>query len=909
MTSDWNYTITHYDESNSYASTVLSSWDVDSIPLKTDQGSGEVNRAIIKLNAVNGKFITQAPIIDQFDKIRIVGDDGQGGTYNRVFEVIHITPSEDTPNGTTCQIDCLGNEWYLQHLHYAKPWFRDTAFNVLKDGGDVYNSDPSTTANGGKLPDLEDHDVDYDGSTRLGNALPKHTINSYDYATSEILIYDMILDLIDRQGSSVDFGGVLDFFEIGFDTDAIDLHKIHMRAPISGADPQLGGGSLVEIDGTVGGTSVNTAVDEGEGGIAAQTATRQLSWGELGSIPDSWAKYLAEEVDFIFRPVWVTGVKYFVDSKVLHKGVHYRCILEHTSVPSDGASTLPPSKWTAITFMSEVGNVIQYSEYTDDKVNMWAHMGADPLGTPAMWDGNILINYTDQEDSTKNFFRTWAHHTTGTTGTGALANPYFYDKVVNNDTAPRSFRWLNKTPFTLSGTDEQGKNYENAVIEYKTSDGSQRIVYDVDDVGAGFQCAVFNDGKVYEWDGAVWNDVSASSTANDCFHPYSSIANIDGAQEGTKLQSNGETKTFLGTNNKSAIEVTSTFTTIKDVITGDYYKAFAGLCFGYPFPFRTDSSFSERNGSLYGSPTLGEPATFDPQNMHLTPSGLRGFNQTDSEELGNVTGLSIGCRVKYELGNTTNKDGKELLVANIPVRVTCIDSSDNKVIQDQTISFRNNWEDLYYPINGFKVDRGVVPVFKSDTISFLTRPKEQEAANVFEWRNLKLVSIQVQSFFDEWGRFNPLKEVTTGEFLNPQSQVPMFGATVKLAIDGLRWTKRNLASSGVDTERNIEAPFLQRNQVFSYNQLKKDALAEQQINAFRHREYVISTQGKYDIRLFDSFLYTNPRTVFLPVADRGNDESENTIKLVAKKIEYSMTKVKDGKGGFIRRIYGVKRFV
>lgn len=869
-----------------------------------------MNRAIIKLNSPNGKFITQAPIIDQFDKIRITGTDGQGGTYNRVFEVIHITPSEDTPNGTTCQIDCLGNEWYLQHNHYSKPWFRDTAFNVGKDVGDTYNQDPSTTANGGKLPDMEDHDTAYDGSTRLGNALPSHTTNNYDYATTETPYYDVILDLIDRQGSPVDNGGVLDFFEIGFDSDVSDLHKIHMRMPSSGADPQLGGGSLVEIDGTAGGTSVNTAVDEGEGGIAAQSATQQHSWGELGSIPDSWARYLADEIDFIFRPIWSTGIKYFVDSKVLHKGVHYRCILEHDSVPSDGSSTLPPSKWTAITFMSEVGNVVQYSEYTDDKSSMWAHMGADPLGTPAMWDGNILIDYTDQEDPTKNFFRTWAHHTTATTGTGASANPYFYDEAsINNSAAPRSFRWLNTTPYSLTGNDDQtGKPYEDSVCEYTQSNGLTRVVYAAADVGVGFQVAVFDNGAVWEWNGAAWVDISASSTANDCFHPYSSISNVAGAQEGTKVVSNGETKNFTVTNVDSAVEVTSTFTTIKDIATGEYYKAFAGLCFGYPFPFRTDTSFSERNGSLYGSPTLGEPATFDPQNMHLTGSGLRNFNQIDSTDLGNVTGLSFNCRVKYELGNTTNKDGRELLVANIPVRVTGIDSSDNKVIQDQVIGFRNNWEDLYFPINGFKIDRGVVPVFKSDALAVLTRPKEQEAANVFEWRNLKLVSIQVQSFFDEWGRFNPLKEVTTGEFLSPQSQVPMFGATVKLAIDGLRWTKRNLATSGQQTERNIEAPFLQRNQIFSSNQLEKDALAENQVNAFRHREYVITTQGKYDIRVFDSFLYTNPRTVYLAPADRGADEAENTIKLVAKKIEYSMTKVKDGKGGFIRRILGVKRF-
>lgn len=904
MTSEWTYTITHYDESNSWASTVIaqsgtsSSRNLDSIPLFTDQGSGEVNRAIIRLNATGGKFITTGTIIDQFDKIRLQANDGQGGTYNRVYEVLNMIPSEDNAQGTTLQLDCLGNEWYFQHIHYAKPFFFDaTAFAVFEDIGSLYNDNI-----GSKQPTLEDHDTDYNTATQLGNALPKHTRNVYDYGTNESPCYDVAMDLVDRQASSVDLGGVLDFFELAFDTDASDIHKIHARVFSSGSDPQAGGGTLVDIDATDGGTSVNQNLDESEGGISAQSATRVMAWGELGSVPNDWARYLADELDFIYRPEWTEGIQYFKDAKVLRKGTHWKADSDNFSTAGNAPDVLG-SPWSPITFMVETGNVIQYSPWTDDKVNLWKEMGSG--STTQMWDGNILINYTDQEDATKNFFRSWAFQSSL-----PATSEYFYDRFsLPNSLPPRGYRFLNKAPYGLTGTDPfTGKAYEDALIKVDDNVGGYRVLYAASDVGAGFQVAVIEDGKVYEWDGATWNDISASATANDCFHPYSTIANVDGPQEGTKLESNGETKVFSTPNGESAVEVTSAFNTIKDTITGEYYKAFAGLCFGFPFPFKTDASYSERVGAIYGNSTTAEPATFDPLHLHLSPGGNRGFNQTDSEEITTATGLAFSCRVKYELGNTTNRDGKELLVANIPIRVTCIDTSDNKVSQEVTVAFRNNWEDLFFPINGYKVDRGVVPVFKSDAVAVLTRPKEQEAANVFEWRNLKLISIQVQSFFDEWGRFNPLKEVTTGEFLNPQSQVPMFGATVKLAVDALRFSARNLASSGVDTERNIEAPFLQRNQVFSYNQLKKDAVAMQQITQFRHREYVVGTQGKFDIKFGDSFTYTNPRTVFLAASDRGSDEAENKIKLVAKKIEYSMTKANKGKGGFIRRIYGAKRF-
>jgi len=903
MTSQWSYTVTHYDESDSYSATVLETHDIDSLPMFTDQGSAEVNRAIIRLNAPNGKFLIDSastqPYIDQFDKIRITANDGQGNVYNRVFEVIEITPSEDNAQGTIAQVECLGNEWHTQYIHYAGMFsFDKTAFALAKDVGDLYNSNIGT-----KQPTLVYHDKPYNHGTstdsngtpaKLGNDMPKHNRSIYDYGQSELPCYDVWADLMDRQGASVDLGGVLDFFELAFDTSSTDLHKIHMRLFSSGADPQLGGGTPVTIDASTGGTSVNLNLDESEGGISAQRATRVMAWGEMGSLPNDWARYLAAEVDFIFRPEWSNdSIKYFADSKVRYKGKHYKASSTHTSSLSNPPD-ISPSLWSEITFASVVGNVIQYSPYTDDKVNIWKHMGADPTGTPKMWDGNLVINYVDQENSNNNFFRTWVFSSTNT-----APKPYYFDENgINNSGIPKFFRFLNKQP-NLSGTDSNtGKLYQQSILEW---DGGDWVVkYDPRDVGSGFQVAVIDEGKIWEWNGTAWVDVSASTAVNDCFHPYTSIANVAGQQQGTPIDLT--TKNFTGINKDCAVEVTNTFATITALASSDYYKSFCGLCFAYPFPIRTNASYSERVGDLYGNKTTGLPATFDPQNMNFTPDGNRGFNKSDSEHLGQVTGLAFFCRIKYTLGNSTNRNAKELLVANIPVRVTCYDTSDNVVTQDQTIAFRNNWEDLYFALSGFKIYRGAVPVAKSDSVPTLMRPKEQEAANVFEWRNLKLISIQVQSFYDDHGRYSPLKELTTGEFLSPQSQVPIFGATVTMAIDAFRWVKRNLVSTGVDTTRNIEAPFLQRPQIFSYNQLKKDAIAMQQIEQFRHKEFVISTQGKFDIKFGDSFFYKNPRLV------NDADNGANTIKLVAKKIEYSLIKGQKSKGGFVRRIHGVKRF-
>ena len=47
--------------------------------------------------------------------------------------------------------------------------------------------------------------------------------------------------------------------------------------------------------------------------------------------------------------------------------------------------------------------------------------------------------------------------------------------------------------------------------------------------------------------------------------------------------------------------------------------------------------------------------------------------------------------------------------------------------------------------------------------------------------------------------------------------------------------------------------------------------------------------------------------VYVALADRTGDEAENKIKLVAKRITYTVNGTDGGRGGFVRKILGVKR--
>lgn len=944
MTSQWSYIVRHYDESNAYAETLLLPQEVDSIPMFTDNGAGEVNSAILILNCgQTGKFLTQAPIIDQFDKIRITMLDGQGGTYDRVFEVKTIVPSEDNGQGTTAQIECLGNEWYLQHLHYARPqWFK-TAFEVMQDIGDTYNLDQSTTANGGKLPDLSGHDAVYNTTTQIGNGLPKHTLNVYDYGTAPAFMYDVMMDLVDKQAGTVDLGGVLDYFDLGFDTDVSDLHKIYLRCPSSGSDPEAGGGSLVEIDATSGGTSVNTNTDEQEGGIQAQRATRVLSWGELGTIPVDSADYLALELEWIFTPQWDSAsVTYYPDSLVIYLGIHYK-FTGATAAVSDATLPAANSDWTAIVwdkFIDPSGSPVgsaakQYSPWTVAKSTLWEQAGAnvDAADTARMmWDGNLVINYQDGSDATGNhdFYRTWAHEALGVDGDAVgftLDGNYAGD---GTQSYPDGHRVLNMPSGGLTGTDTfTGKPFENSItkwhIERDGVGGHWEVMdnWNTDDMGNKVQCAVISEGKTFVYDSSAVDWTAATNTVQktDCFHTYDSMTNVDGFQTGTPiLEGVKDYDTATDSNYRSAIEISTAWNKISDLADdAGYFKGWAGFCFQFPYPIKRDTSYSENIGDLYGNNDTLLPSYFDPQNFDYTSDGNRGFNNSDSTDYGQVTDISFMLKVTETLGTTNNVLARQRLNANFPVRVTCYDSNDNVVVSDQNVPFRDNWTDLHFPISSFKVYRGAKPLAAVESLAggSVIRPKEQELANVFEWRNLQLVSIQVQSFYDEFGRYSPLKGASDlSGILDPQSQTPLFAATIFADIDAFRFTKRNMAmatasaAGGVETERNIEAPFMQRNQIFSKRQLEKDAIGEAQRVSFRHKDFVVGTQGKFDIRFSDSFLYTNPRVVYLDSGEYPlkTGESENSIKLVAKKIEYSITKVKNGRGGFLRKIYGSRRF-
>ncbi len=346
-------------------------------------------------------------------------------------------------------------------------------------------------------------------------------------------------------------------------------------------------------------------------------------------------------------------------------------------------------------------------------------------------------------------------------------------------------------------------------------------------------------------------------------------------------------------------------------------KKGAWLNFGFPFPLSTYNAISEGVGDIYGGGTNEQasgvtmPSVLDTQNMTWTSDGKIGFNHTTSEELGPLSSISFNTRLKIHdaLGNG--------LGGTATIRCTLFDTKDNKVVQDFEVRFTDglSWQTVNLPLLSFQTNRGRVPknwaLRWASTILGIEIPiQELDVQDVFEFQNIKYITFQIQEFYDEEGRFDPQNELLG---LSNTSLTALSGF-IRFAIDSFHFKKQLLAITGQPSVQNLEPQFMQRPNIISYLQLLNEAISQLEIEQFSTKIFNFQTSGNsiFDIRFGDTFFLKN--TELINDKDRNettigaNDGEAGTVRLVAKRIEYHLTKPTTGPGGITRSIKGVKRF-
>ena len=362
-----NFFVTWYDESNNYVTTSDITTEVLGISF-TDTGSGQVNECVLKLSGAFGNFITDegTPIvIDQYDRFQVQCEDLVGNTYNRFFEFNPlIVPSQTKTEGTLLELNLIGTEYHTQRISFAgRFWFSD-AFRVAREIGVSFNENTNT-----RQPVLSGHSIGYIQATGTGNGFPRFTVNHYEYGLVEDSGYNRWNQMLDKLGGSVAAGGVLDYFECGFETSAINAIEIALFSS---------GGRSIDLDDDAALPTLTQSLEVNIGstdvGIAAATASQVAVWGSQthGSLPTGHSKYASGVDQFIFRPQWDENISYLQFSVVKYlDNKHYRANTDITGIPPF-TNPAASGDWDQIDMSDEFGDTIQYSEWTDDRVKEWA---------------------------------------------------------------------------------------------------------------------------------------------------------------------------------------------------------------------------------------------------------------------------------------------------------------------------------------------------------------------------------------------------------------------------------------------------------------------------------------------------------------------------------------------------------
>jgi len=956
-----NIIVTWYDESNGYtgSGTDITS-DVKAIPLFTDAGTGEVNQLQLVLIARDGNYITTGNIIEQYDRIRIECTDLDNNSYDRYFEILDIIPSQSKSSGTILTLEGLGIEYHLQQIHYSGSHYFKHAFAIGEDIGNVYQSNKGT-----RQPTLTGHDSVYSTVTKIGNNLPKFTNNHYDYGLFEDNCYNRYMDLIDKLGATVSAGGVLDFYELSFKTSAKD--QVDLRLFSSGNDPSspktIKNTDSINVSESEAGISAATgnnifAWGSPEHGSLPVGKSKYTSGEQFFLFRPKWRS--------------LTG-GYKEDAKVIHNGIHYKSDNNgNTSTPpsnwtkidmstefgdsvqyspwtddktalwinsgtnADGAVKVvaPTHNWYTNTSYTKYDIVIHsdveylaLSDHTSGSFNTdlstgkweeveYGYLGNDQAG---MFDSNLCMWYLDNRVST------WAYRVvTNDTQITAFVTDYGYTGTGGIDNLPVGTRILVGTSPSgaLGGTDSKtGKTYTNSVTEVQEDEDGNHIwvvKYKMSADTDNFLVRVLDAHETYKYvhsSNGFTNAPTTEDLGNDTFHLYKSICNVDGVDDKPNITNSTDFPEVTSDGNKFAKNIKSAVkinfnagNTWVDRATNsaNYLKTGCWINFAFPFPVNTHNGIDEDIGQLWGGTATDQAPYFDFENMKYTHTGKRGFNQTDSIDLGNISSIAFAMKLEIDVPALGIVDGLATM------RCALYDINDNVVVQDFELNYTDgkNWQIVVLPVGGFSDWRAVKPrYFALNNIVELLKPKETGAENLFEWRNVKMISIQLQNSYDEFGRYAP----EGGDDLTNTTLQSNFGGNISMTIDAFHFKKPLCVSSNDETPqtlRSLEPAFLQEPHIILYDQLLNSVKTQLEIDQFRHQEYDLTTSGTsiFDIDFGDSFFLEKDDFVFIPLSDRVTGETANKIKLVAKRIEYHLTKPEVGRGGLTRTIRGVKRF-
>lgn len=830
--------------------------------------ANEINGAVIQFDAEFGAFITETnsgatPILTQWDKIKIIFTDKNDNVYSRIFLVKTLFPRRTPNENLRLEVHLVGQEFWLSVIPFPKPFYFENAFTTVRDIIDIYG-----VTKGSLQPAIENHD------DKTENQLPEFTANTETFGLKEKFCWDGLIETIEKQGQSLSNLGAGDFFAIHIRDKTGDDDVIEFEAFSSGSQPA----SPVTVENTL-----TTPISSIKGQIDSETGNIVGAKGakNFGTLPPETAKFRGLAEAWRLLPEHVSGETYPANTWAQKDGVRYQANTETLNTP-------PHADWDVKQESDWIGSV-DYSPWTNGQVNAWKSSGSNPSGAAGgtginfdqegCWDSNQVIldennyqNWVHVKSTTDNFnvFFKYANSTSG---------EYEGLRCLVNGTGTGAF-----------------VGHDNKIMQYN---GTQWIeIGPVGNTGvrsavSGDRVAIDDEGLIYEFNGSSWVDDHTGDYANHCYHVYDSL-----------VQTQGINNTDDGASSNygagSAIKYTYTYTPLSglgafpgvDVV--DFYSIGAWANIQAPIPVTSHNG--QTLGSLYGG-TLSkkQPSRINADNLIFTPTGLNGFNQTDSDSLYPLTGIGFAIRMNWFVGSTDVP-----FVGDLKYRVFMYDTSDNVVTADFTISHLKNWQSVAIPFTQFKIYRARTTLgIGENTISTLIVP-ELEILDFFNFKDIKKIGIQWQDVYDDQGRFKPGTSIAINAVTALNAIQPLDVTTVELEIDAFHFTKQAFELSGTNSTRPIFSKFIEASHASNSFQLEQIAKSQVEIEKHPYRAYEIDMELRCDVGAEHSFYLVDSELI----AD--NDESSGGVKLVARDINYTVN-ASDGTGGIQTHMLGVKR--
>jgi len=390
----------------------------------------------------------------------------------------------------------------------------------------------------------------------------------------------------------------------------------------------------------------------------------------------------------------------------------------------------------------------------------------------------------------------------------------------------------------------------------------------------------------------AWRKLDGQFLANDCLHSPSLIENVDGLitpvestagvlytdNSGVRIVYEYGTATaddtdipdwrkvldeiagfirpalgFLGN-----FAANAAITLYNLFLTPQYRNAGWWITFSAPWPFNTANGITEEVGQLYGGQSLVElenHSTFDAYNQRVAFSGKAGWNEVDSADLMEITGVTFLYNLDIQVDGITIP-----FTGDIPCSYWCIDDNGTLWKQKKNYRFLNDTQRFTFNFGDFTpVYRARTPFGISNFVTNIIVPELEVRERLISTR-IRQQGFMLEISYDEHGRYMPnLMETVIKPTVVDLFQPGPIGLTVSFdgVFDYLQWVKTPIAiengsSLGLTPDRIIFPEFRDYPNISNIEQLQRAATADFSVEFFQFEQYTLTQNDRANVNLQDT---------------------------------------------------------